>query len=106
MNTAPNWIEIERLYRAGQLSVRTIAASQGITHGAINKRAKRDGWGRDIAMGVIDGFTAEQAMIAEAAGLLTRAQRALSAMPPRAQRIAKALAAKQIKEPTKKGGAL
>lgn len=106
MNASPNWIEIERLYRAGQLSVRTIATSQGITHASICKRAKRAGWKRDVAMGVIDGFSAEQAMIAEAAGLLIRAQRALSALPPHAQRTAKALAAKQIKEPTKKGGAL
>lgn len=28
--------------------MREIAASQGITHGAINKRAKRDGWERDL----------------------------------------------------------
>ncbi|AXF52815.1 MAG: hypothetical protein [Podoviridae sp. ctdb7] len=44
----PDWERIEQLYRAGLLSVREIAASQGITHGAINKRAKRDGWVRDL----------------------------------------------------------
>lgn len=43
-----DWELIERDYRAGILSVREIAASQGITHGAINKRAKRDGWERDL----------------------------------------------------------
>lgn len=43
-----DWELIERDYRAGVLSVREIAASQGITHGAINKRAKRDGWLRDL----------------------------------------------------------
>lgn len=43
-----DWELIERDYRAGLLSVREIAASQGITHGAINKRAKRDGWERDL----------------------------------------------------------
>lgn len=52
MDTKPNksidWELIERDYRAGLLSVREIAASQGITHGAINKRAKRDGWERDL----------------------------------------------------------
>lgn len=46
---APDWERIEADYRAGLLSVREIAASQGITHGAINKRAKRDGWERDLA---------------------------------------------------------
>ncbi|UVE57637.1 hypothetical protein [Burkholderia sp. EMB26] len=45
---APDWERIEDDYRAGVLSVREIAASQGITHGAINKRAKRDGWERDL----------------------------------------------------------
>ncbi|MCD5994162.1 hypothetical protein KDX38_10965 [Pseudomonas sp. CDFA 602] len=44
----PDWELIETLYRAGILSVREIAASQGITHGAINKRAKRDSWVRDL----------------------------------------------------------
>jgi hypothetical protein len=43
-----DWELIERDYRAGVLSVREVAASQGITHGAINKRAKRDGWERDL----------------------------------------------------------
>jgi hypothetical protein len=48
MTAKPDWERIELLYRAGLLSVREIAASQGITHGAINKRAKRDGWERDL----------------------------------------------------------
>lgn len=44
----PDWEAIERDYRAGILSIREIASTQGITHGAINKRAKRDGWERDL----------------------------------------------------------
>jgi hypothetical protein len=44
-----DWERIEKDYRAGILSVREIAASHGITHGAINKRAKRDSWERDLA---------------------------------------------------------
>jgi hypothetical protein len=44
----PDWEAIERAYRAGLLSIREIASTQGITHGAINKRAKRDGWERDL----------------------------------------------------------
>ena len=44
--TAPDWERIEVDYRAGVLSLREIAAANGITHGAINKRRKRDGWER------------------------------------------------------------
>ena len=46
---APDWERIEVDYRAGVMSLREIAAANGITHGAINKRAKRDGWCRDLA---------------------------------------------------------
>lgn len=46
---APDWERIEADYRAGVLSVREIAASQGISHVAISKRAKRDGWERDLS---------------------------------------------------------
>ena len=44
----PDWERIESDYRAGLLSVREIAASQGVSHVAIGKRAKRDGWERDL----------------------------------------------------------
>lgn len=43
-----DWEKIEADYRAGVLSIREIASQHGITHGAINKRAKRDGWERDL----------------------------------------------------------
>lgn len=43
-----DWEAIERDYRAGLLSVREIAGRHGCTHTAINKRAKVDGWGRDL----------------------------------------------------------
>lgn len=46
---APDWERIEADYRAGVLSIREIAASQGITDTAIRKRAKRDEWVRDLA---------------------------------------------------------
>ena len=46
--TKPDWEAIESAYRAGLLSVREIASQQGVTHTAINKRAKRDGWERDL----------------------------------------------------------
>ena len=45
----PDWEAIESAYRAGLLSIREIASQHGITHGAINKRAKRDGWERDLS---------------------------------------------------------
>ncbi|EOZ3195830.1 hypothetical protein ACQL2C_004292 [Yersinia enterocolitica] len=43
-----DWEAIESAYRAGLMSIREIASQHGITHGAINKRAKRDGWERDL----------------------------------------------------------
>jgi len=46
---APDWERIEQDYRAGVLSIREIASQHGITHGAINKRAKSRGWERDVA---------------------------------------------------------
>jgi len=46
---APDWERIEADYRAGLLSVREIASSQGISHTAIQKRAKTEGWERDLA---------------------------------------------------------
>ncbi|MCB5323531.1 hypothetical protein LH412_16120 [Yersinia intermedia] len=46
--TKPAWEAIESAYRAGLMSIREIASQHGITHGAINKRAKRDGWERDL----------------------------------------------------------
>lgn len=44
-----DWERIEQLYRAGVLSVREIASACGVSHVAIHKRAKRDGWVRDLA---------------------------------------------------------
>ncbi len=46
--TKPDWEAIESAYRAGLMSIREIASQHGITHGAINKRAKRDGWERNL----------------------------------------------------------
>lgn len=41
-----DWVEIERDYRAGTMSIRELAAWYGISDTAIRKRAKRDGWTR------------------------------------------------------------
>ncbi|WP_404299802.1 hypothetical protein [Alicycliphilus denitrificans] len=44
----PNWEVIERDFRMGVRAVTAIAQEHGITEGAIRKRAKRDGWVRDL----------------------------------------------------------
>lgn len=44
-----DWERIEQLYRAGVLSVREIATTCTVSHVSIHKRAKRDGWTRDLA---------------------------------------------------------
>ena len=43
-----DWVAIEADFRAGIKPLRQIAEENGITHGAVNKRAKRDGWSRDL----------------------------------------------------------
>lgn len=50
MNMAkrPDWEAIESAYRAGVMSLREIASQHDITHGAINKRAKKEGWERNL----------------------------------------------------------
>ncbi|MCF5715156.1 hypothetical protein I9H06_16430 [Pseudomonas tremae] len=45
----PDWEAIERAYRAGSLSVRAIAENSSLTEGAVRKRAKKEGWTRDLA---------------------------------------------------------
>jgi hypothetical protein len=45
----PDWEVIERQYRANILSLRAIAAQFGISDTAIRKRAKAEGWQRDLA---------------------------------------------------------
>lgn len=44
----PDWEAIESAYRAGVMSLREIASHNGISEGAIRKRAKRDEWSRDL----------------------------------------------------------
>lgn len=44
-----DWERVESDYRAGLLSVREIAAANSVSHVAIAKRAKRDGWERDLS---------------------------------------------------------
>lgn len=51
---APDWIAIEADYRAGVKTLRAIGDEHGISHAAINKRAKRDGWERGIDSRIIE----------------------------------------------------
>lgn len=44
-----DWDGVEREYRAGIRSLRDIADQCGVTEGAIRKRARRDGWERDLS---------------------------------------------------------
>ncbi len=44
----PDWERIELDYRAGIKTLRQIADENGVSHPAITKRAKRDGWSRDL----------------------------------------------------------
>ncbi|SEO76528.1 hypothetical protein SAMN02800692_2004 [Luteibacter sp. UNC138MFCol5.1] len=48
----PDWERIESDYRAGLLSVREIAGEHGISHTAINKRARTYGWERDLSAAI------------------------------------------------------
>lgn len=45
----PDWTAIENDYRAGLKPLRVIASENGLTEGAIRKRAKREEWERDLA---------------------------------------------------------
>jgi len=44
-----DWETVEREYRAGQLSLREIGRLCGVSEGMIRKRAKAEGWERDLA---------------------------------------------------------
>lgn len=46
---APDWERVELDYRAGIKTLRQIADENGVSHPAITKRAKRDGWSRDLS---------------------------------------------------------
>ncbi|MGB2336204.1 MAG: hypothetical protein ACPH5V_02750 [Alcanivorax sp.] len=47
-----DWEAIERVYRAGQLSIREIAKKYGPTEGTVRQRAKRYSWSRDLTQDV------------------------------------------------------
>lgn len=77
---APDWERIEADYRAGLLSVREIAASQSVSHTAIQKRAKSHGWERDLAAKIkakADALVAKHEVAAEVATAHAETERQL-----------------------------
>lgn len=52
MTRSTDWEAIEREYRAGVLSIREIARQAGVTDTAIRKRARAEGWERDLTQKV------------------------------------------------------
>jgi hypothetical protein len=67
---ATDWERVEADYRAGVLSQREMASAHGISHTAIQKRAKRDGWTRDLAAKIqakADALVAKQAVASQVA---------------------------------------
>lgn len=70
-----DWEAIEREYRADQLSVREIGRKFDVTDGAIRKRAKKEGWERELG---------EQVRRAVREKLVRRSVRTPNADPKRA----------------------
>ena len=66
---APDWEKIEADYRAGVLSLREIAeAHPGTNHVAIARKAKREGWSRDLSAKIrakADALVTGQAVTAD-----------------------------------------
>jgi hypothetical protein len=54
-----DWEAIEREFRAGQLSVSEIGRQHGVSHTAINKKAKAQGWSRNLAAKVKEAVSAK-----------------------------------------------
>lgn len=75
-----DWERIELDYRAGVKTLRQIADENGITHGAINKRAKRDGWERDLSEKIqrkADALVSKAAVSSEVSKETRAAERAV-----------------------------
>ena len=56
---APDWATIEDEYRTNQVSVSELARRHGISHTAINKRAKAESWARDLSKQVREATAAK-----------------------------------------------
>jgi hypothetical protein len=58
MTAMVDWLGAERSYRQGEISVREIARREGVSEGAVRKRAKAKGWSREPATQI--GVDAEE----------------------------------------------
>jgi hypothetical protein len=47
-----DWERIERLYVAGQMTIRQISEECGVAHQSITKKARRDGWQRNLDVAI------------------------------------------------------
>lgn len=92
---ARDWEAIERDYRSGQFTDREIGAKYGLSHGAIQKRAKRDGWQKDLS-GAVKAATkarlleTEVAKVASAEVAKRVAKQVASAIPATVEVVAAA----------------
>ena len=73
---APDWERVELDYRAGIKTLRQIAGENGISEGAIRKRAKRDDWTRDLSERIQD--KAEQLVRKDVVRSLVRKESSVS----------------------------
>ena len=71
-----DWERIEADYRAGILSLREIADGSGVSHVTISKRAKRNGWTRDLSAKIQAKAEAlvNKALLTEPVNALTKNQ--------------------------------
>lgn len=76
-----NWIEIQTLFRSGTLSVEAIAAKYGVSKVAIYKRAKKEGWQRDLSIAAIAAAKEKVALDFVAQKRLAAEQKRLAAEP-------------------------
>ena len=86
----PDWTRIYKDYRLGVYSIRHIARMQGLSEGAIRKRAKREGWKRDYGDEVRrlarEMLLKEDAEEARAWGLVNNLSGAHGTQPPTRER--------------------
>lgn len=107
-----DWERIELEYRAGQLTVVEIGRQCGVSHTAINKRAKKHGWTRGLADKVRNEASArlvselvspetERAAIEPAVDRIVQVVREHRILLTRARRLAEAMLG-ELEEATEK----
>lgn len=58
-----DWEKIERLYVAGQLTIRQISDECGVAHQSITKKARKEGWQRNLDTAIKERTKAKIAQI-------------------------------------------